>query len=233
MPAEATPVPYWIDDPLIDRNAHWLQTEPPDGGNSPYGSASCSCGGWTAPGGWDIHAQQEGFDGHMADVQAAARKTAAGSLTVQQMLLDAATIIRARAGAAFGDVWSLRTSVASPDVETLITAGAVNVARACADDAPHIAGLCPIVGLGLANLLYSAAGKAAAMRNPQDWGHCEDADSVIMAASLARTYLAYATFHWDAPDRPCDLTRGLNPDCAMYAASQDKVTCPACKASLA
>lgn len=67
-------IPYWIDDPLIDRSAHRLITESPDEENHQHGSASCSCGSWQAPGGWDIYAQQESFDDHMEAVQIAARR---------------------------------------------------------------------------------------------------------------------------------------------------------------
>lgn len=72
--ADGNQIPYWIDDPLIDRSAHRLIIGAPDEENHPHGSASCSCGGWQAPGGWDIHAQEEGFDDHMEAVQIAARR---------------------------------------------------------------------------------------------------------------------------------------------------------------
>jgi hypothetical protein len=60
-------LPYWPDDPLIDRHEHRL--------NLYQDGAGCTCGEWTAPPTWDHHAVFEGYDIHMYDMQVRARET--------------------------------------------------------------------------------------------------------------------------------------------------------------
>jgi hypothetical protein len=67
-------LPFYIDDPLVDRDAHRLgiHTDEVESARRGYAAmfGSCSCGEWTTPT-WDRNAVLEACDGHMTDVQAA------------------------------------------------------------------------------------------------------------------------------------------------------------------
>lgn len=77
-------IPYWIDDPAIDRATHRLNLTSAPGRPGRF-TATCSCGVWSLDKQWDDDAHAEAFDGHMREVQEAARtvrdagaRTAAG-----------------------------------------------------------------------------------------------------------------------------------------------------------
>jgi len=67
-------LPFYTDDPLVDRDAHRLgmHTDEVESARRGYTAmfGSCSCGEWTTPT-WDRSAVLEAYDGHMTDVQAA------------------------------------------------------------------------------------------------------------------------------------------------------------------
>lgn len=67
-------LPFYIDDPLVDRAAHRLgmHTDEVESALRGYTAmfGSCSCGEWTTPT-WDSSAVLEAYDRHMTDVQAA------------------------------------------------------------------------------------------------------------------------------------------------------------------
>lgn len=67
-------LPFYIDDPLVDRAAHRLalHTDGVESAARGYRArfGSCSCGEWTTPT-WDDSAVLEAFDSHMSNVQVA------------------------------------------------------------------------------------------------------------------------------------------------------------------
>lgn len=74
-------LPFYTDDPLVDRAAHQLSmhTDEVESARRGYTAmfGSCSCGEWTTPT-WDRSAVFEAYDGHMTDVQAATHAALAG-----------------------------------------------------------------------------------------------------------------------------------------------------------
>jgi hypothetical protein len=68
-------LPFYIDDPLVDRDAHRLSlhTDEVESARRGYQAVfgSCSCGEWTTPT-WDDDAILGEYDQHMTAVQAAA-----------------------------------------------------------------------------------------------------------------------------------------------------------------
>lgn len=68
-------LPYYIDDPLVDRVAHRLDlhTDEEETAKRGYRATfgSCSCGEWTTPT-WDDDAVVDAYDSHMNGVQATA-----------------------------------------------------------------------------------------------------------------------------------------------------------------
>lgn len=66
-------LPYYTDDPLVDREAHRLNLHADEeetagrGYRATFGS--CSCGEWTTPT-WDDDAVFDAYDSHMQQVQA-------------------------------------------------------------------------------------------------------------------------------------------------------------------
>lgn len=61
-----TDIPYWPDDPMIDRKAHRLIIS--------RDTAECTCGEFSQIGLWDHHSVFDAYDEHMYDVQIRARQ---------------------------------------------------------------------------------------------------------------------------------------------------------------
>ena len=71
--------PYYIDDPLVDRDAHRLGLHADEDVPAPGAMfGTCSCGEWTTPT-WDVHGVMEAFDHHMELVQVSAHAAGGGS----------------------------------------------------------------------------------------------------------------------------------------------------------
>lgn len=70
-------LPFYIDDPLVDLNAHRLSlhTDETESNRRGYRATfgACSCGEWTTPS-WDDNAVLGSYDDHMNQVQTAARR---------------------------------------------------------------------------------------------------------------------------------------------------------------
>ncbi|MEA5456744.1 hypothetical protein SPF06_18630 [Sinomonas sp. JGH33] len=72
-------LPFYIDDPLVDLNAHRLSLHTDEeesvrrGYRATFGT--CSCGEWTTPT-WDDHAVFGSYDDHMNEVQATVHRRA-------------------------------------------------------------------------------------------------------------------------------------------------------------
>ncbi len=67
-------LPFYIDDPLVDRDAYRLGMHADEVESARRGYTAmfgtCSCGEWATPT-WDSSAVLEAYDSHMTDVQAA------------------------------------------------------------------------------------------------------------------------------------------------------------------
>jgi hypothetical protein len=67
-------LPFYIDDPLVDRAAHRLNLHTDEVESALRGYTAifgfCSCGEWTTPT-WDHNAVFAAYDNHMTDVQVA------------------------------------------------------------------------------------------------------------------------------------------------------------------
>jgi hypothetical protein len=72
-------MPYFMDDPAVDRSAHQLDMSMDPEASAAAGrdlyTGTCSCGALSTPA-WDDYAVQEAYDNHMADVQYAAHAVA-------------------------------------------------------------------------------------------------------------------------------------------------------------
>lgn len=68
MSTDPEHIPYWTDDPLIDKNAHQLNLHQ----NGPEITAGCTCGARFTNIGWG-HAIFEIYDIHMYEIQMRAR----------------------------------------------------------------------------------------------------------------------------------------------------------------
>lgn len=72
MSEPAGELPFYIDDPLVDRRQHRLSMDVDPVASAQAGrdlmAGTCSCGGLTTPA-WDDYAIFEAYDLHMTDVQ--------------------------------------------------------------------------------------------------------------------------------------------------------------------
>lgn len=76
-------LPYYVDDPLVDRAAHRPSMDVAEVPSAVEGRTlyvgTCSCGDMTPTDPWDNYAVLEAYDLHMARVQQALHAARAGS----------------------------------------------------------------------------------------------------------------------------------------------------------